>query len=56
MEDMFLSRAGKHEDVIEVDEHKLVQHVTENIVNQSLDHSRSVGSVRMASPGMRSAR
>ena len=35
MSDMFLS-----EDVIEVDEHEPVQHVTENVFNQGLEHTR----------------
>ena len=41
MDDMFLSRVGKHEDVIKVD--VPVQHVLEKVVYQGLEHSRRVG-------------
>lgn len=40
---VFLSQAGKNKDVIEVDEHEPIQHITENVVNQGLEHSSSVG-------------
>ena len=43
MEDMFLRRVGKHEDVINVDEYEPVQHVPENIVYRGLEHSRGFG-------------
>ena len=33
-------------DVIAVDNDKLVQHVAENIINQSLEHSRGVGKAK----------
>ena len=38
--------AGEDEDVINVDEDKPVQHVTENIIHQSLEHSRGVGEAK----------
>ena len=37
---MFWGGAGEDEDVIEVDKDEPVQHVTENIIDQSLEHSR----------------
>lgn len=46
MEIMFLSRVGKHGDVIKVEEYEPVQHVLENVVYQGLEHSRSVGQAR----------
>jgi signal transduction histidine kinase len=43
---MFLGGAGEDKDVIKVDKDELVQHVMENIINQSLEHSRGVGKVK----------
>lgn len=40
VEHMFLGEAGEDKDVINIDEGKPVQHVTENIIYQSLEHSR----------------
>ena len=38
--------AGEDEDVIEIEEDKPVQHVAENIINQSLEHIRDVGKAK----------
>jgi hypothetical protein len=46
MEHVILGGAGEDEDVIEVDEDKPVQHVMENIINPSLEHSRGVGKAK----------
>lgn len=42
VEHVFLGGVGENEDVVEVDISKPVQHVAENIIHQSLEHSRSV--------------
>ena len=39
---MFLSRVGKHKDIIKVYKYESVQHVPENVIYQGLEHSRSV--------------
>jgi hypothetical protein len=44
VEHMFFGGAG--EDVIQVDEDEPVRHVMENIINQSLEHSRGVGKAK----------
>ena len=46
VEHMFLGGAGEDEDVIEVDKDEPVQHVAENIIDQSLEHSRGVGNAK----------
>jgi hypothetical protein len=46
VEHVFLGRAGEDKDVIDVDEDEPVQHVTENIINQSLEISRGVDKVK----------
>jgi hypothetical protein len=46
LENMFLSQAGKDKDVVEVDEHELVQHIPENVIDQGLEHSRSIGQTK----------
>ena len=46
VEHMFFGGAGEDEDVIEVDKDEPVHHVTENIINQSLEHSRGVGKAK----------
>jgi hypothetical protein len=37
---------GEDEDVINVDKDEPVQHVTENIIHQSLEHCRGVGEAK----------
>ena len=39
VEHVFLGGAGENENIIEVDKDEPVQHVTENFVHQSLEHS-----------------
>ena len=46
VENVFLSRTGKGNDVVKVDEHEPVQHVAENIIHQSPEHSRGVDETR----------
>jgi hypothetical protein len=41
-----LSGTGEDEDVILVEIDEPVQHVAENIIDQSLDHSRGVGKAK----------
>lgn len=47
VENLFLGGAGEDKDVVEVDEDEPVQHVVENIINQSLEHSRGVGKPKL---------
>jgi hypothetical protein len=44
---VFLGGAGENEDVINVAEDEPVQHVTENIIHQSLEHGRGVGEAKV---------
>jgi hypothetical protein len=46
VEHVFLGGAGENEDEVEVDKYEPVQHVTENIIHQSMEHSRGVGKVK----------
>jgi hypothetical protein len=46
VEHVFLRGAGEDEDVINVDEDKPFKHVAENIIHQSLEHSRGVGEAK----------
>lgn len=34
---------GENQDIVQVDEHKVVEHISENIINQSLEHSWANG-------------
>lgn len=43
MRDVFLQRVGVDEDVIKVNKDKVVEHVTEDVINQVLQYSRGVG-------------
>ena len=43
VEYVFFGGAGEDEDVINVDKDEPVKHVVENIIHQSLEHSRGVG-------------
>ena len=47
MEHVFLEGAGEDKDVIKVDEDKPIQHVTDNIIHQNVDHSRGVGDAKV---------
>ncbi len=40
---MFRGGLGEDQDVIQIDENEPVDHVTEDVVDQGLEHSRSVG-------------
>jgi hypothetical protein len=40
LEHVFLGRVGENEDAVKVDEDKPVQHVAENIIHSSLEHSQ----------------
>lgn len=42
MEDVFLGRTGKNQDVVEVDEHETIYHIPEHIVYQALEKHVSV--------------
>jgi hypothetical protein len=46
MENRLLSRLRKDKDVIKIDKHKPVQHVTEHIIDQNLEHCGSVGQTK----------
>lgn len=38
--DMVFFRPGKNEDIIQVDKDKLIEHVSEHVINQGLEDSR----------------
>ncbi len=43
MHDMFLIGLGVNQNVVDVDDYPLVQHISEDIVNKCLEHGRTVG-------------
>ena len=43
---MFVLGPGEDQDIIEVDENELVKHVSENVVNKSLEDGRSIGEAK----------